>query len=305
MGMLIKGQWTTQDRLIIKGAYVRNISNCHWPISPNDIIEQPGRFTLIASWSCPWSHRTMLIRQILGLSEYLPLHITGGKKVQGYSADRGKLWQVPGCSLPILHMHQLYSLSDPDYTGRSTVPILWDSQTQKIISNESTRIMDIFSSITVPKKNQATSSLQLVPEHLSSAIETLDAEIYSQLANGVYRAGFAQTQTAYDVAVQQVFSMLDKLNSRLATGRYLMGDKLTQSDWLLFPTLVRFDIDYYLHSRCTLSRLIDFPYLWHYARKLYNMPGIAKTVNFAAIHESNYQGANILPLMPLQDWQPP
>jgi putative glutathione S-transferase len=306
MGMLINGQWSEQDKTIINGAYVRNTSKCDLPINANDIIEQPGRFILIASWSCPWSHRTMLIRQQLGLSDYLPLHITGGKKVQGYSADSGIVWSVPGSSISILHLHQLYTLSDGNYTGRSTVPILWDSYSQTIISNESTRIIDIFSAITLPGQRQtAAVTLGLVPEQLTQAIDTLNTDIYNQLTNGVYQAGFAQTQAAYNIAVQKVFTMLDKLNRRLATNRYLMGPAITLADWLLFPNLVRFDIDYYLHSRCTLQRLSDLPHLWNYARNIYNLPGIADTVNFDAIHRSNYHDSMILPIMPEQNWHSP
>jgi len=303
MGMLINGQWSEQDKTIINGAYVRNTSKCDLPINANDIIEQPGRFILIASWSCPWSHRTMLIRQQLGLSDYLPLHITGGKKVQGYSADNGIMWSVPGSTISILHLHQLYTLSDGNYTGRSTVPILWDSHSQTIISNESTRIIDIFSAITLPGQRQTAAVTRgLVPKHLTQAIDTLNTDIYNQLTNGVYQAGFAQTQTAYNIAVRKVFTMLDKLNRRLATNRYLMGPALTLADWFLFPNLVRFDIDYYLHSRCTQQRLSDFPHLWSYARNIYNQPGIADTVNFDAIHKSNYHDSKILPLMPEQNW---
>lgn len=301
MGMLIAGQWCEQDNIIIDGAYQRNLSNCRAEIEPNDIIDYPGRFHLIASWSCPWSHRTMLIRQLKGLAAYMPLHVTGGKKVQGYAADHGNKWQVPGSQVNILHLHQLYCLNDSNYTGRSTVPILWDSQQQQIISNESTHIMQIFDQLLTPK-NSHLPQLQLVPLHLKGAIEKLNEQIYSQLSNAVYRAGFAQSQNAYDEAVHSVFAMLEKLNTRLATSRYLMGDAVTQADWLLFPNLVRFDIDYYLHSRCTMSKLTDYKHLFKYARELYNMPGIADTVNFSAIHKSNYQDSQVLPVMPDIDW---
>jgi len=301
MGMLINGQWSEQDQIIFEGAYERNVSHCRSPIVAHDIIAQPGRFILIASWSCPWSHRTMLFRQLLGLSEYLGLHITGGKKVQGYSANHGKHWLIPGSDLTILHLHQLYRLNDQDYTGRATVPILWDSFRKKIISNESTHILEIMASIDASQHTAIT--LKLPTAQLESEMQVLNTQIYTHLSNGVYRAGFAQSQTAYESSVQEVFTMLKELNNRLANHRYLMGDILTQADWLLFPTLVRFDIDYYLHSRCTLHRLKDFVHLWDYARTLYNMPGIAATVNFAAIHQSNYHDAKIIPLMPAQNWQ--
>ena len=311
MGMLINGQWSEQDNIIVDGAYVREKSLCRAVIEADSIIKSPGRFHLIASWSCPWSHRTMLIRQVKGLADYVPLHITGGPKVQGYPADHGKTWKIPGNDLEIIHMHQLYSLSDACYTGRSTVPILWDSQLQQIVSNESTHIMHIFDGASrLPQSLANTNSTTaiytdqpLMPAQLKQKILELNDEIYSQLSNAVYRAGFAELQSAYDEAAQQVFSMLNKLNERLATSRFLFADQPTLADWLLLPNLVRFDIDYHLHSRCCLARLIDYPHLWAYARDLYNLPGISETVNFAAIHQSNYAPGEILPLIPQANWQ--
>jgi len=311
MGMLVNGQWSEQDNIIVDGAYVREKSLCRAAIEPSSIVKFPGRYHLIASWSCPWSHRTMLIRQVKGLADYIPLHITGGPKIEGYSADHGKVWKIPGSELEIIHMHQLYSLSDASYTGRSTVPILWDSQLQRIVSNESTHIMDIFDAQSPPRHTVANTSptspiytdQPLIPPPLKQQILDLNDEIYSQLSNAVYRAGFAELQSAYDEAVQQVFSMLQKLNNRLKTSRFLLADQPTLADWLLLPNLVRFDIDYHLHSRCTLARLTDYPHLWAYARDLYNLPGISETVNFAAIHQSNYAPGEILPLIPQANWQ--
>ncbi|MCJ8337904.1 MAG: glutathione S-transferase C-terminal domain-containing protein [Pseudomonadales bacterium] len=311
MGMLVNGQWSEQDNIIVDGAYIREESLCRAAIEVGSIIKYPGRYHLIASWSCPWSHRTMLIRQVVGLSDHVPLHITGGPKIEGYSADHGNPWKIPGTESEIIHMHQLYSLSDTDYTGRSTVPILWDSHLRKIISNESTHIMQIFDREN-PNRQAATranptaalyTDQPLIPVLLKTQILELNDEIYCQLSNAVYRAGFAELQSAYDEAVQQVFNMLQRLNARLATSRFLLADQPTLADWLLLPNLVRFDIDYYLHSRCCLARLTDYPHLWAYARDLYNLPGISDTVNFAAIHQSNYSAGDILPLIPKADWQ--
>jgi putative glutathione S-transferase len=296
MGMLINGHWSETDDIIHNGYYQRALSLCKLEIDASEFLSQPKRYHLIASWSCPWSHRTMLLRQVLGLNHNIPLHITGGKKIQGYPANHGQLWRIPGTNINITHLHELYRINQLNYTGRSTVPILWDSQQLKIVSNESTDIIQLF------ERASKTSTLDLVPAHLKKSIEMLNIDIYNKLSNGVYKAAFAQTQDAYEDAVSSVFSMLEQLNATLSKNRFLMGDNMTLADWLLFPCLVRFDIDYYLHSKCCYKKLIEYPHLWRYSKEIYHMPGIAQTVNFNAIHQSNNHDEKVLSIMPSLSW---
>jgi putative glutathione S-transferase len=307
MAMLIEGVWREEEQIIKNGAFVRQVSVHNREIDI-DVIEaiavQPGRFWLIGSWSCPWSHRTMIIRQIKGLVDHIPLHITGGKRVQGYPADHGKLWKVPGCDQHISHLHQLYTLSNSKHTGRPTVPVLWDSQEQKIISDESSKIMRAFDAVTFSDSpDHEQNNFTLVPEHLRESIDSLNQVIYNKLSNGVYRACFAQTQRAYEEAVTQVFEILDQLEKRLTYNRFLFGEIVTEADWRLFASLVRFDLDYFMHSRCSIRRLVDYSNLWDYARDLFSFEGIAETINFEAIHLSNYQQNEVIAKMPIIDWR--
>jgi putative glutathione S-transferase len=305
MGMMIAGKWHNHDDIHQGDEYQRPVSNCHVDINPDEILHSQ-RFHLIASFSCPWSHRVMLYRVLAGLEDYIPLHITSGKTAQGYSANNGEMWQIPGAQKQadtvIEHLHQLYRFNDQQYTGRSTVPILWDSHKLQIVSNESSHLIELLEKAG-ERLNAPTSQASLESELINKdELSAFNQDIYHQLSNGVYKAAFAKSQHAYDKAVTGVFSMLNLLDQCLADSRYLMGDAPCQADWLLFPTLVRFDIDYYLHSGCCLKQLRDYQHLWRYVRTLYNTAGIAQTVNFAAIHASNYQTNQILPAMPTQDW---
>ena len=304
MAMLIDGVWSETDEIIKNGVYVRQQSIHDDEINDETIFtisSQPGRFSLIASWSCPWSHRVMLIRRLKGLDDHMPLHMTGGKRIQGYPANFGKKWKVPGTNNTIIHLHQLYCLNNPQHTGRPTVPVLWDSQEHKIISDESAKIMRAFDAITLTNtKNHL--NLTFVPQHLVEEINTINEIIYINLSNGVYRSGFAESQQAYDEAVDQVFNMLEELENHLAESRYLFGEIITESDLRLFPTLVRFDLDYFLHSRCSIRRLVDYPNLWAYARDLYSIKGVAETIDFDAINMSNHRDKNVISRMPITDW---
>jgi glutathionyl-hydroquinone reductase len=315
MGSLIAGVWSDADNIMDAGAYVRAPSVFNQALSAGIIAAmaaQPGRFHLIASWSCPWSHRTMLVRRLKGLEKQIPLHITGGKRVEGYPANSGRPWQVPGSNKQIVHLHQLYSLSHPQYSGRATVPVLWDSQALRIVSNESASIVRALDA--VRQNDLAIGSDRslvggrdfcLAPGSLAAEIDELNGYIYQHLSNAIYRAGKAQSQSAYEEAVGQVFACMDWLENRLGGQRFLLGAAITEADWLLFPTLVRFDLDYVMHSRCSYKRLLDYPHLWAYARDLYRWPGIAETINFEAIHLSNVVEGSVIPVMPCVDWSAP
>ncbi|MEM7025946.1 MAG: glutathione S-transferase C-terminal domain-containing protein [Pseudomonadota bacterium] len=306
MGMLVDGRWRDEDRQIEDGAFVRAASRYS-----EDLVEdiagalalEPGRYHLVASLSCPWSHRTLIVRALNGLAAKVPLQIAGGQRVEGYPIDHGRNWRVPGTEQSILHVHQLYSLSDPSYTGRASVPILWDAQQLRIVRNDSAAIMRAFDAA----RCHGADDFTLVPAELRDAIDTVSACIYRNLSNAVYRAGLAERQDAYDEAVDSVFRTLDRLEDRLSSRRYLF-DVITEADWRLFTTLARFDAVYATHFRCTRRRLTDYPNLWGYARDLYGWRGIAETVDIGAILDGYYRndGSNpygIVAAPPDVDWR--
>lgn len=308
MGMLHKGRWTQKDAVVHAGRYVRQPGVYAGPIDAGTIdaiAAEPGRFHLVASESCPWSHRALIVRRLKHLDRFIPVQIAGGARVEGYPVNGGQSWSVPGSACSIVHLHELYTLDDRDYSGRSTVPVLWDSLRLRIVSNESASIMRAFDAV---RTGDATQDFTLVPDVLAAEIESINRQIYEGLSNAVYRAAFAEKQDAYDDAVAQVFATLDALESRLSTRRYLLGDTLTEADWRLFPTLFRFDAIYYVLHRCTERRLVDFQNLWAYARDLYAWYGIADTVTLDAMRIAGYANdpANplgIVAVPPRADWR--
>ncbi|MBO6637375.1 MAG: glutathione S-transferase C-terminal domain-containing protein [Roseitalea sp.] len=308
MGMLIEGRWDDEaDRTMVDGRYMRAGSTFDGPIDAavtDAIAAGAGRHVLVASNSCPWSHRTTLVRAVTGLADRLPLHIAGGPRVEGY----GLLAEGPlnaGREAPLRHMHQLYTLTDPAYTGRVTVPVLWDANEERIVSNDSATIMRALGSIA------SDDGLVLVPAGLESEIDALNETIHHGLANAVYEAGKAQAQDAYDEAVGRVFATLSMLDKRLTDRRYLFGDALTETDLRLFATLVRFDAVYATHFRCTRHRLTDCANLWPYARTIHHLPGVAETVDFDAIlygyyaNDGVHNPFGIVAERPAVDWSAP
>ncbi len=313
--MLINGKWTDDDQLIEDGAFVRRDSVYSQDIDPDDvaaITSGPGRFHLIASSSCPWSHRTVLVQNLKGLHDVVPTHIAGGIRIEGYPVDHGRPWLVPGTDTSaetfIVHLHELYSLSDADFTGRTSVPVLWDSQDQKILSNESEKIIRALDNI---RQSDDATDYTLVPDNLRDEIAALNARLQFGLSNAVYRAGLAERQEAYDDAEGLVFKTLDELETRLANQRYLFGPFVCETDWRLFPTLVRFDSVYHSHFRCTRARIVDYPNLWAYARDLFAWRGVSATVDFDGIRAGYYlnDGMNnphgIVGAPPRADWLEP
>lgn len=306
MGMLVDGHWVDADSTIVDGRFVRPDSVFCEDIG--DVAErlraQPGRYWLIASSSCPWSHRTLLVRALKRLESAVPVQIAGGERTQGYAVAGGAPWAVPGLALRIRHLHELYRLSAPRYTGRATVPVLWDSHACKIVSNESARIIRALDAA----DTGAESAFTLTPPAFRDRIDALNAELQVGLFNAVYRAGFAQRQDAYEEAVESVFATLDRLERRLANARYLFGPITTETDWRLFPTLVRFDAIYHGHFKCTRRRLIDYPHLWAYARDLYSWCGVAATIDLDAIregyyrHDRNLNPFGMIAAVPDADW---
>lgn len=287
MGMLIEGQWVDADSTIVDGHFERpeSVFGADLGHIAARLQAEPERYWLIASTSCPWSHRTLLLRVLKRLEPYVPVQIAGGERTQGYGIAGGMPWTVPGTGSRIQHLHSLYRMSDPAYTGRATVPVLWDSRAAAIVSNESARIVRAFDAADA----EVPDAFTFAPAALRDRIDALNADVQFGLSNAVYRAGFAQRQDVYDQAVQSVFAVLDTLERRLANSRYLFGQTITEADWRLFPTLVRFDVVYHGHFKCSGRRLVDLPHLWAYARDLYAWRGVAATIDWHAIREGYYR----------------
>lgn len=306
MGMVVNGVWDADaDNCIVKGSYRRANSTFGEAIPDEairDIEVAARRHVLIASLSCPWSHRVLLVRAIKSIEHLIPLHIAGGPRTEGYGLLPDGPLRLDGA--PPRHVHQLYTHAVPAYTGRVTVPLIWDSADGVVVSNDSSEMMRGLDRI-------KGSGFTLVPPHLTEEIDTLNESIHSGLANAVYRAGLAQSQSAYDAAVADVFDTLEILERRLSKARFLHGSGLTETDLRLFATLVRFDAVYATHFRCTRYRLTDYPNLWAYARDLYLWPGVSQTVDFTAILEGYYlnDGSHnphgIVAARPNADWSAP
>ena len=306
MGMLVDGHWVEADSTIVDGRFIRPEGVFCEDVGgiAKRLRSQPGRYWLIASSSCPWSHRTLLVRSLKRLEHAVPVQIAGGERTQGYAVADDAEWAVPGSVSRISHLHELYRLSVPAYTGRATVPVLWDSHACRIVSNESACIVRALDAADMG----SASAFTLIPPLLRDRINALNADLHVGLFNAVYRAGFAQRQDAYEEEVQSVFDALDRLERRLANARYLFGRIITETDWRLFPTLVRFDAVYHGHFKCSRRRLIDYPHLWAYARDLYSWCGVAATVDLCAIrdgyyrHDRNLNPFGIVAAAPEADW---
>lgn len=310
MGMLVDGRWSAQDRTIKDGAYVRPRAPFASAV-PDDVIHgiaaEPGRYHLIASLSCPWSHRLTLVRMIKGLSDLIPMHVASGPRTQGYRmGSKAKPWKVPGTDIWIEHLHELYAQTDPQLTARATVPVLWDSVAQTIVSNESAQLLPALD--LVAQDGDPGSDLSLSPSHLREELRALSETIQTGLSNAVYRAGKARRQRVYEDAVNEVFSTLDMLEERLSNTRYLHGSTLTEPDLCLWPTLARFDQVYVGHFKCSRKRLVDYPNLWGYARDMYSVPGVAKTFDPAEIRHAYYgedldiNPSGVVAIAPDLDW---
>jgi putative glutathione S-transferase len=249
----------------------------------------------------------MIVRAVKGLERLVPLHVAGGPRVEGYALDAGRPWRVPGSDRELIHVHQLYALAEPRYTGRSTVPLLWDSQTLTIVSNESAKIMRALDAVDSP----SGAGFTLTPADRSSEIEDLNRGVAQGLSEAVYQAGFAQAQAPYDAAVSEVFARLDELEVRLTSNRYLLGGEITEADLRLFPTLVRFDAVYHVLHRCSRRKLVEYPHIWAYARDLFAWRGVASTVDFAQIRQGAYRNDvtnnpfGVVAIAPDQDWTAP
>ena len=316
MGQLVDGVWhdVWYDTKATGGAFKRTTAKFrNWitadgsagPSGDSGFKAESGRYHLYVSYACPWAHRTLIFRQLKGLADHISISAvhpdmlsegwTFEKDDKGATGDT--LYQRP-------YARDIYLKADPNISGRVTVPILWDKRQETIVSNESSEIIRMF--------NGAFDSLtgntdDYWPEELRDAIAPVNDRIYDTLNNGVYKSGFATTQDAYDTAVHPLFETLDWLEERLSKHRYLMGHTLTEADWRLWTTLVRFDPVYHLHFKCNRKRIADYPNLSGYMRELYQVPGIAETVNMDHIvrhYHYSHESINphrIIPINPVQD----
>ena len=289
MGRIVAGKWTDDEGDLFQDDCFERPSS-HFDEIPDEITaaiaNESGRFWMIASLSCPWSHRALIMHRIKALDPVIPVQISSGRRDKGYPVNANRVWQLPGTDRNITHVYELYVASDNTYTGRASVPVLWDSTKCEVVSNDSLQIMKTFDRVETLNQN---GDITLYPEDLRAEIDALNTYIFSGLANGVYRAGLAHSQRHYDDAVADVFETLDLLETRLARGRLMFGSRLTLTDILLFPVLVRFDIVYHTHFRCTRRRLVDYPMLWAYARDLFSWKPLAASVDFTAIQLGYFQ----------------
>ncbi len=285
MGKLVEGVWhdVWYDTKANGGKFVREDAGFRdWIKTDSEAVFQPesGRYHLYVSLACPWAHRTLIFRKLKGLEPHIDVTVVCPDMLsQG--------WQM-GLPEPLFghtRMHQIYTQAKPDYTGRVTVPVLWDKKTNTIVSNESSEIIRMFNSAF----NDLTGNHDdYYPEPLRGVIDEWNDYIYPNVNNGVYRCGFATSQEAYEEAFESLFSALDKIDAHLATHRYLAGNKITEADWRLFTTLVRFDAVYVGHFKCNKQRIADYVNIQGYLKELYQIDGIADTTDFYHIKRHYY-----------------
>jgi glutathionyl-hydroquinone reductase len=318
MGLLERGAWRQDDPQMVKdGRFNRRPTTFRnfvtadgspGPTGEGGFPAEAGRYHLYVSLACPWAHRTLIFRKLKKLDDAISVSI-----VEAFMGKDG--WQFgndPGATLDTVNgktlLRDVYLLSDPSYSGRVTVPVLWDKKRHLIVNNESSEIIRMFNSAFDALTDVRT---DFYPPALRAEIDRLNDVIYPTVNNGVYRSGFATTQEAYEEAARALFATLDELEARLARQRYLVGTQLTEADWRLFTTLVRFDLVYYSHFKCNLRRIVDYPNLWNYLRDLYQMPGVAETISVDHI-KRHYYGSHrsvnptgIVPIGPLIDFTQP
>ncbi|MHA6347300.1 glutathione S-transferase family protein [Roseivivax sp. CAU 1761] len=292
MGLLVDGVWHDQGYDTEKhgGKFVRSeTAYRNWvtpdgsagPSGEGGFAAESGRYHLYVSYACPWAHRALIFRALKGLDEHIGVSVVHPDMLsEGWEFRT----DFPGATGDLLHgaefLRDVYLRADPQASGRVTVPVLWDRQRDTIVSNESAEIIRMFNSAF----DEITGNRDdYWPEALRETIEPINSRIYDTVNNGVYKAGFATSQDAYDDAVAPLFETLDWIEERLSGHRYLAGDRITEADWRLFTTLIRFDKVYHGHFKCNRRRIVDYPNLWAYTRELYQWPGVAGTVNFEHI----------------------
>ena len=287
MGRLVDGQWTTEwYQPDAEGRFVRPETSFRGWIGDGPFAPVDGRYHLYVSWACPWAHRTLIARALHGLDHAISISV-----VDHYMDDQG--WRfdasVAGATadevLGARFLREVYTAADPSFTGRVTVPVLWDTQTRTIVNNESRELVRMFNDRFA---GVATRELDLAPAALRGEIDRVIDAIYEPINNGVYKAGFARSQRAYDEAVGALFEALDHWDRVLDRRRWLTGERLTEADIFLYTTLIRFDLVYHTHFKCNRRRIVDYPNLWGFVREIHQLPGVAATCNFEHIRRHYY-----------------
>ncbi len=291
MGLLVDGQWSDHwyDTKSSGGRYLRQESSFRdWVRADGSTSFAPeaGRYHLYVSLACPWAHRTLIFRQLKKLSSIVSVSVVNPLMAADGWTFADAVGATPDDVNGAQFLHQIYTLAEPAFTGRVTVPVLWDRKSKTIVNNESSEIIRMFNS---EFDAFGDVSVDLYPEALHTEIDELNDYIYPRINNGVYRCGFATTQEAYEEAYCELFEGLDAIDDRLATRRYLLGDRTTEADWRLFTTLVRFDAVYVGHFKCNRRRIADYPNLSGYLRDLYQVPGVADTVDMTHIKRHYYE----------------
>lgn len=290
LGVLKNGQWIPErDQEDSQGKFIRPSTTFRNQITANGssgFKAESGRYHLYISWACPWACRTAIIRKLKGLENVIGLSVVAPEIDQ----NSWEFSDEPGCIPDTVngaqYLWQVYLKADPNYSGRVTVPVLWDKQTGTIVNNESREIIRM---LDTEFDSLAEKDISFYPQHLQKTIdETIDA-IYQPINNGVYRAGFATSQSAYDEAVTELFAALDYWENILGKQRYLCGEEITEADWCMFTTLFRFDAVYYVHFKCNIRRIVDYPNLWNYLKELYQFPGVRETCNLDHIKRHYYR----------------
>jgi putative glutathione S-transferase len=321
MGLLVDGVWHDQwyDTRKSGGRFVRSEAQFrNWvtadgspgPSGRGGFKAESGRYHLYVCYACPWAHRTLIFRALKGLDKHIDV-----SAVHWFMAENGWTFApgegvIPDPLMGAQFLYQIYTAADPKYSGRVTVPVLWDKAQKTIVSNESPEIIRMFNSA-FDALPGVEAELDFYPAPLRGEIDAINARVYATVNNGVYRAGFATAQDAYDEAARELFASLDWLEGLLAKRRYIAGDAVTEADWRLFTTLLRFDPVYNTHFKCNLRMLIDYPNLWNYTRELYQWPGVAATVRMDHI-KKHYWGSHrtinptgIVPIGPDLDFAAP
>jgi glutathionyl-hydroquinone reductase len=275
-GFLAQGQWHRgwYDTRLTAGEFVRPDAGFRGRLAPGALRAQPGRYHLYVSLACPWAHRTLIMRSLKGLEDALPVSI-----VEPVMDGEGWAFStaLPDRAHGFAHLHEAYTTASSDYSGRVSVPVLWDRSTNTIVNNESADILRMLDE-----------DGEYYPRELRERIDAMNTFVYENVNNGVYRCGFATDQRAYERAFDRLFNALDRLEEILSASRFLVGDRLTEADWRLFTTLVRFDAVYHGHFKCNRNRLADFPHLHAYTLRLYRYPGVAATVDIDHIKRHYY-----------------
>jgi putative glutathione S-transferase len=319
MGLLIDGVWQAEagrwadsrGRMQRPDSSLRNWitpDGSPGPTGRGGFKAEAGRYHLYIARACPWAHRTTIFRELKGLQSIIGLSVTHWLMLEnGWTFDPAP-GVIPDSVNNARFMHEIYTKSEPHYSGRVSVPVLWDKKTSHIVNNESAEIIRMLSSAF---DGVGAKPGDYYPEDLRAEIDTVNKRVYDTLNNGVYKAGFAGSQDAYDEAVVPLFETLDWLEGKLSRSRYLVGERLTEADWRLFTTLLRFDPVYHTHFKCNLRRLVDYPALWAYTRRLYQHPGVRETVDFHHIKGHYFQShrminpTGIVPKGPIVDFDTP